>query len=94
MHHALGKNKTKLRSESANTSNAIGKSSSSKSEDSKPIVLSAILERVQIDLIDYSKKPDQNYKYVLHIKDHFSKYTALYACRDKTAAAVRGHFAH
>jgi transposase InsO family protein len=45
-------------------------------------------------LIDFSKKPDQNCKYVLHIKDHFSKYTALYACRDKTAAAVRDHFAH
>ncbi len=47
-----------------------------------------------MDLIDFLNKPDHDYKYVLHIKDHFSKYTALYACRDKTAAAVRGHFAH
>jgi transposase InsO family protein len=59
-----------------------------------PIVSSAVLKRVQINLIDFSNKPDQSYKYVLHIKDHFSKYTALYACRDKTAAAVRDNFAH
>ncbi len=60
----------------------------------KPIVSTAVLERVQIDLIDYSNKPDKHFKYILHIKDHFSKYTALYACRDKTAAVVREHFAH
>ncbi len=53
-----------------------------------------MLERIQTDLIDFSNKPDHGYKYVLHIKDHFSKYTALYSCRDKTATGVRDQFAH
>ncbi len=60
----------------------------------KHIISTAVLERVQIDLFDYSNKPDKNFKYILHIKNQFSKYTALYVCRDKTAAVVREHFAH
>jgi hypothetical protein len=55
----------------------------------KPIISTAVLERVQIDLIDYSNKPEKNFKYILHIKDHFSKYNALYAYQDKTAAVTR-----
>ncbi len=60
----------------------------------KSIVSTAVLERVQIDSIDFSSKHDHSFKYVLYIKNNFSKYTALYAGRDKTAAAVREHFAY
>jgi hypothetical protein len=45
-------------------------------------------------LNDYLGKPDRNYWYILHIKNHFSKFTALYACREKSAAAVLNNFAH
>ncbi len=40
------------------------------------------------------QKPNRNCKYVLHIEDHFSKFTSPYPCRDITAAAVRVQFAH
>jgi len=32
--------------------------------------------------------PHNGYHWILHIKDHFSKYTFLYALRDKTSAGV------
>jgi transposase InsO family protein len=60
----------------------------------KSIVSTAVFERVQTDLINFSKKPDNNFKYVLHIKHHFSQYTALYASHDKKAEVVQKHFAY
>jgi hypothetical protein len=59
-----------------------------------PIVSSAILEHVQIHLVDYSRHQDLGYGYVLHIKDHFSKFTLLHPCLDKTAEAVQQQFEH
>jgi hypothetical protein len=47
----------------------------------KPIVSLAILERVQIDVIDFFHKADKKFKYVLHIKDYFSKFTSLNATK-------------
>jgi hypothetical protein len=38
-----------------------------------PIISTSLFERVQIDLIDFSNTPDGDYKWVAHIKDHFSK---------------------
>lgn len=54
------------------------KAAATKQKTLTPIVSSAILKRVKIDLINYCNKPDHNYHYLLHIKDYFSKYTALY----------------
>jgi transposase InsO family protein len=77
-----------------NSYNVLEKAAAASQKTLKPIVSSAILEGVQVDLIDFSNKPDCHFKYVLHIKDHFNTYTALYACREKTAAVIREHFAH
>jgi hypothetical protein len=70
------------------------RAASKKQNTLKLIESSAVLERVQADLIDYNKKPDHGCKYVLHMKDRFSKFTSLYACIDKHAAEVCRHFSH
>ncbi len=57
-----------------------------------PIVSSTILERLQINLIDYSRRRNRGYGFVLHIEDHFSKFTALYPLVDKSAANVKRKF--
>jgi len=46
------------------------------------------LERVQIDLVDMRATPHKGNHWILHIKDHFSKYSFLYALPNKTAAGV------
>lgn len=46
------------------------------------------LHRVQIDLMDFHSQPDCEFTWVLHIKDHFSKFFTLYALKDKSAAGV------
>ncbi|KIN08866.1 hypothetical protein OIDMADRAFT_48707 [Oidiodendron maius Zn] len=40
-------------------------------------------ERVQIDLIDMRHEPSGQFKWILHIKDHFSKYTQFYPLKSK-----------
>jgi hypothetical protein len=54
----------------------------------EPIPSTAFMERVQMDLIDMSKQPDREYKWILHIKDHFSKFSQLYALKTKETAGV------
>ena len=51
----------------------------------QPIQFNKALERVQIDLIDMCHQPDGNYKWICHIKDHFSKYSALMGQTSKHA---------
>ena len=46
------------------------------------------MERLQIDMIDMRHIPDGRFKWICHIKDHFSKFSALYACKSKTASEV------
>ncbi len=41
------------------------------------IITGRAWERVQIDLIDMRHEPSGQFKWILHIKDHFSKYTQL-----------------
>ena len=53
-----------------------------------PIVSNRCLDRVQIDLMDFHTKPDGEYKWILQIKDHFSRYIWLHALKDKTATSV------
>ena len=52
----------------------------------KPIRTKRVLERVQIDLIDFRHTPDSYYKWIAHIKDHLSKFSALFAQTSKEAS--------
>jgi Integrase zinc binding domain len=54
----------------------------------KPIEVFNIMERVQVDLVDMSANPDGNYKWILQMKDHFSKYSVLYPLATKHAEPV------
>ena len=63
-----------------------------------PIISTELFERVQVDLIDFRHQPDASYgpvgpKYhwVMHVKDHFSKFTQLYPLQGKlfTEVAIR-----
>ena len=60
----------------------------------QPVQSTCILDRVQIDLVDMRATPDGNYKWILHLKDHFSKFTTLYPLADKTAESVATQIAH
>ncbi|CAF1383338.1 unnamed protein product [Adineta ricciae] len=55
---------------------------------SKPIVSIGYLTRVQIHLIDMRCRPDGEYKWILHAKDHFSKFSRTYPLRTKEAEPV------
>ena len=48
---------------------------------------SRVFERIQIDLIDM-RTPDGEYKWILHIVDHFSKFSSSFALRSKHAVEV------
>jgi len=54
----------------------------------QPIQSNYTLERIQIDLVDMRARPHKSNHWILHVKDHFSKVTFLYALQDKTAAGV------
>lgn len=47
----------------------------------QPIVSQQVMERIQMDLIDMRQSPDGDYKWILHIKDHFSRFCMLYPLR-------------
>jgi hypothetical protein len=57
-----------------------------------PIIATEVYERVQADLIDMRHQPDGHNKWILHIKDHYSKYSTLYALTNKTASEVARNF--
>ena len=46
------------------------------------------LERLQIDLIDLRHEADGHIKLICHIKDHFTKFSALLALPSKEAIEV------
>ena len=54
----------------------------------RPIKVHSVFERIQIDLVDMSTTPDGEYKWILHIVDHFSKFSSSFALRSKHAAEV------
>jgi transposase InsO family protein len=59
----------------------------------QPIVSGRAWERVQVDLIDMRHEPSGQYKWILHVKDHFSKYTQLYALKSKHSEPIAEAFA-
>ena len=52
----------------------------------EPIKATRVLERIQIDLIDFRHEPDRKFKWIMHIKDHVSKFSALFAQTSKEAS--------
>ena len=54
----------------------------------QPIYVERTLERLQIDMVDMSSIPAGPYKWILHVKDHFSKYSMLYALSTKESAKI------
>lgn len=52
------------------------------------ITIHQTFERVQADLIDMRQEPSGRYSWVLHITDHYSKYTQLYALQYNHAESV------
>ena len=47
-----------------------------------------VFERVQADLIDMRSQPDGQFKWILHLKDHFSKLTFLWPLESKEASNI------
>ncbi len=52
------------------------------------IVVTEVLDRLQADLIDIRIKPDGEYVWILHLKDHFSKFSMLDALKSKKASEI------
>lgn len=42
----------------------------------RPITVNKLWKRVQVDLIDMRATPDGEFKWICHMRDHFSKYSA------------------
>jgi len=67
------------------------------SNNSKPpltaIEVNQTFERVQIDLIDMRHTPSDRYHWILHIKDHWSKYSQLYPLQGKEATPIADYIA-
>ena len=53
-----------------------------------PIISRRCLDRVYIDLMDFTSQPDKGYKWVLQIKDHFSRIIQLFPLKDKSSTKV------
>ena len=56
----------------------------------KPILSKEALSRMQVDFIDLQSCPDGEYKYILHLQDHLTKFCLIAATTNKTAATT-GH---
>jgi hypothetical protein len=54
------------------------------------IVINRVWERVQVDLIDMRYESSDQYKWILYIKDYFSKYTQLYPLKSKYSELIVG----
>ena len=54
----------------------------------QPIVVTELWEYVQAGLIDMRGNPDGEFKWILHIRDHFSKFSAGFALKTKASNEV------
>jgi hypothetical protein len=54
----------------------------------KPIVSVGFMTRMQVDLVDMRSSEYNNYKWIFHAKDHFSKYSWLFPMVSKEAINV------
>jgi hypothetical protein len=58
-----------------------------------PTTSKSLFERVQIDLMDLTTTPDGEWKWILHIVDHWSKFSCAYPLRSKEAEEVADRLA-
>jgi hypothetical protein len=49
------------------------------------------MQRVQIDLMDFRADCDGDYKWIMQVKDHFSRYVWLFALYGKDSEEVAAH---
>jgi transposase InsO family protein len=49
------------------------------------------MQRVQIDLMDFRTDCDGDYKWIIQVKDHFSRYVWLFALYEKDSEEVTAH---
>lgn len=54
----------------------------------KPIISNAFLNRVQVDLIAMTSIPDGDYRYICHVRDHFTRYSWARAITSKQPIEV------
>ena len=54
----------------------------------KPIISLDFLLIMQVDLIDMTSHPDNDFKYIMYARDHFSKFSWAYPLTHKTAENV------
>ena len=59
-----------------------------KSKAGKPLISLGFLTHVQVDLIDMTSHPDGEFKWILHARDHFTKFSWTYALTSKKASWV------
>ncbi|CAG8464984.1 6665_t:CDS:2 [Diversispora eburnea] len=57
----------------------------------KPIIAKNFLSRVQIDLIDLSYDADGEYKYICHVRDHFTRFSWAKSLTSKRAVEVAAY---
>ncbi|CAB5215589.1 unnamed protein product [Rhizophagus irregularis] len=57
----------------------------------KPIIARNFLSRVQMDLIDLSFDADGEYKYICHVRDHFTRFSWARALTSKRAIEVAAY---
>ncbi|CAH1264333.1 KRBA2 [Branchiostoma lanceolatum] len=54
----------------------------------RPIIALNYMTRMQMDLIDMTSRPDEDYKWILHMRDHFSKFSWTHPLTSKRASEV------
>lgn len=57
----------------------------------KPIKVTNLNDRAQIDLVDFQSLPDGKFKYILHYQEHLTKFHILRPLTSKRAAEVAYH---
>jgi hypothetical protein len=57
----------------------------------KPIVSIGFLTRLQVDLIDMRSTSYNGYNFIMHAKDHFTKFSWLFPLPSKEAMHVANH---
>ena len=65
-----------------------GREKAKKAPCGKPIISSRYLQRLQMDLIDFTSIPDGPMKWILHMRDHFTKFSWVHPLPSKEAAGV------
>lgn len=60
----------------------------------RPILSSSLNERGQVDLVDFQSLPDEDYKFILHYKEHLTKFSFFRPLKCKKASEVAMELLH